>query len=120
MSGQNLNQRLEKRLYKIASEADATNPGHLDNPAGRLKYMPQDLRHIRHYDFFVRHRVFITGSHKNCSYDAVYIKEFKRDGVLTEGSAKFDRILRNALADDTFVVLENPNVQNNEQMEAAE
>jgi len=41
--------------------------------------------------------VYVTGSHKDCTYNLWLIKEFKDKGKLSEGDSKFQRLLRSAL-----------------------
>lgn len=102
----------QKKLIRFADAADTKYPGPLDNSSGCLKHMPDDLKHIRHYRVG-RHRIFLTGHHKNCHYHAWYIKEFKRDGRDTEGSKPFNETLRTVLnspANNLLTIDEDDNV----------
>lgn len=99
--GENPEQMCEKRMYRFAQEANPDQPGPYDNQAGALRHMPDDLKGIRHYRIgkASRHRIYLTGSHKNCSYSAWYIKDFKKSGREVEGGKAFNKVLRAALAD---------------------
>jgi len=102
--GKNKNKMWQRKLEHFAAEANVTNPGPLDHPAGSLKHMPEELRDIRHYRIG-DHRVFVTGAHKDCTYQAWYIKQDKKSGVLGEGTSEFQRILTNALKDAPCMML---------------
>lgn len=99
-TGENKKQKYEKRLFNWANEANTQISGYLDNHDGSLSHMPPDLRHLRHY-YLGRHRIYISGSHKNCFYLAWYIKKFKKDGRDVEGSEKFNNVLYKALNSPT-------------------
>ena len=98
--------KFRKRLVQFASAANPQNAGPMDSQEGVLRYMPDDLKHVRHYDVG-RHRYYITGTHKDCQYDCWLIKAFKKSGVLTEGSAAFNALLKKALQDINLGVM-NP------------
>ena len=60
--------------------------------------MVADLKDVRHYKFG-RHRYYLRGSHRDCSYSLIWIKQFKKAGRETEGGASFDRTLRASLSE---------------------
>jgi hypothetical protein len=67
--------------------------------------MPDDLKEIRHYDLG-RHRIYLTGAHQSCSYQAWFVKINKDDGKLVEGTKKFDNMLRKAMNTDTDLTID--------------
>ncbi len=99
--GENKKQICEKRLVMLAEEANATNAGHFDDHSGSLKGFPSDLRHIRHYRFgkASRHRIYLSGSHKQCYYSAWYVKCHKKSDVDAENDKAFQNKLSKALND---------------------
>lgn len=98
---------VERRLFQFASEANADNSGGLDNPTLVMKRMPEDLREVRKIRIG-RHRVYFTGSHRQCSYRAFYIKPNKKKGVSDEDDSKHQRKLSAALREPATRALEIP------------
>ena len=97
--GDNKSQMCEKRLAAFAAEANEKNAGPFDNPSDGLVGMPAELKHIRHYRFgkASRHRIYLSGSHKNCYYCAWCVKSFKKNDKDEENTKAFQRKLTNAL-----------------------
>lgn len=87
---------IEKRLYEYAKIANKEQPGPLDLPKNRIKYMSEDLREVRKHRIG-KHRVFYVGHHTQCSYTAFFIKKFKKSDKDQEGSTRFQNKLRRAL-----------------------
>jgi len=87
---------LEERLFKYAEEADVNKPGALDNPSCHMRRMPADLKEIRKISIG-RHRIYFTGHHSQCSYQAIYIKKFKRTGEEDDDDKVFQGKLIRAL-----------------------
>jgi hypothetical protein len=98
---------VERRLFQFASEANVENSGGLDDPTLVMKRMPEELRDVRKIRIG-RHRVYFTGSHRQCSYRAFYIKAFKKTGVSDEDDPKHQRKLGAALREPATRALETP------------
>ncbi len=110
-TGDNRDQMCEKRLVNFANDANEKNPGPFDAHSGSLKGLPSDLNHIRHYRFgkASRHRIYLSGSHKNCFYTAWYVKTFKKDDEDEEHEKAFQNKLKDALSSPGghFLVLDD-------------
>lgn len=83
---------IKKRLVQFANEANKTNPGALDDLSCHIKDMPDQLKEMRKKRIG-RHRVYYTGIHKDCRYDVMFIKPFKKSGTDDEDEKVFQQRL---------------------------
>jgi len=86
---------IEKRLIDFAKEASVENKCALDEipPLTRITGELKLARKIH----IGRHRVFYTGFHTQCSYQAFYIKKYKKTGVNDEDDKRFQKALLKAM-----------------------
>ena len=98
---------VEKRLSKMAGEANTTTSGGLDTLDTHMMRMPAELREARKKRIG-RHRVYYIGHHQQCSYRCFYIKVNKKKGVDDEDDASFQEKLKSALTDPTSRTLQDP------------
>jgi len=106
------NQRasIEKKLEGLAFGANRDEPGLLDMPDTHRKRMPGDLREVRKHRVGY-HRLYYSGRHTNCYYDACYLLIHKKGDNQAEldDDKRFQEHLINALADKIPArVLEDP------------
>src|SRR5688572_9706810 len=90
-------QSIERKLKRMALEADVDKPSLLDALDTNIKRFSGALKVIRKRSFG-RHRIYYIGLHSQCSYRAIFIKEFKKKGVDDEDSTSFQNKLITALA----------------------
>jgi len=89
-----------KRLSHFAEEASLENRGALDiSPPTRFTGDLKPVKKIR----IGRHRVYYTGSHTQCTYNAVHIKKFKKSGVDDEDDKRFQKALIKAMQGPNIV-----------------
>lgn len=97
---------IERRLFQFADDANLDRLGGLDNPGLIWKRRPQELRDVNARKLRIgRHRIYFTGSNKQCSYFAFCIKSFKKGGVDDEDDTKHQNRLINAMKDPTIRTL---------------
>jgi len=108
---QSLHEKIDiaARLAIFADEADRNTPGALENDTG-ISRLPDDLRSVRKVRIG-RHRVYFTGHHSECAYQAFLLKPNKRTGVLDEDDPVLHGLLRRAIAEPATNVLEVPRRQ---------
>lgn len=87
---------IERKLKGMAHEADVDKPSLLDAPDTNITRYSGDLKTIRKRSFG-RHRIYYIGFHTQCSYKAIFIKEFKKKGVDDEDLDSFKNKLIKAL-----------------------
>ena len=103
------NQRdfIERRLTTLASEADENTPGLLDELETHRKRLPKGIRKYS----FGRHRLYYSGTHKNCSYDACYLVLYKSSDRTSEldDTPSFQKRLKDELANKQAArILDDP------------
>jgi hypothetical protein len=91
---------IQKRLSEFAKDASVENKGALDNipPLTRFTGELKLARKIH----IGRHRVFYIGFHTQCSYQAFYIKEYKKTGVNDEDDKRFQKALLKAMQENSI------------------
>lgn len=101
--------KIERRLRQFANDADVDRQGGLDNPALIWKRRPQELKDVNARKLRIgRHRIYFTGSHKQCSYFAFCIKSFKKSGVDDEDDPQHQRRLIGAVKELGKREIKNP------------
>ncbi len=88
--------KIKKRLFQFADEADRERPGALDDLSCHMTRRPDSLKEVKKKRIG-RHRVFYTGTHRDCRYDVVYIKPFKKSGTDDDDDQDFQNRLINLL-----------------------
>ncbi len=100
---------IEKRLRQFAFEANVTQQGGLDNPAHIWKRRPQTLKDANARKVQIgRHRVYYTGTHKDCFYFAFFIKRFKKSRVDDEDESAHQNKLIRAVNESVEKIQEPP------------
>ncbi|MGH9427955.1 MAG: hypothetical protein ACRD2L_16850 [Terriglobia bacterium] len=105
---------IEKKLVAFARSASIQQAGPLDDTSCHLQGFPADLKSIRRRRIG-RHRVFYTGQHTTCAYEAIYVKAWKKKGVEDENDHAFRQHLRRAL--DRPTVGRLPNAEDDDEHE---
>ena len=93
--------KLENNLKQRCFEANVSAPGLLDHGDLLHSPFPQDLRNAGLRKVTIgRHRVYYLGSHKDCNYDAVYVKLHKKSDnwAHDDNNPAFQNRIRTALS----------------------
>ncbi|HZG52771.1 MAG TPA: hypothetical protein VEZ40_11610 [Pyrinomonadaceae bacterium] len=102
---------IEKRLSRMAGDANTTTSGGLDTLDTHMMRMPAELHDARKKRIG-RHRVYYIGHHHQCSYQCFYIKVNKKKGVDDEDDASFQEKLKSALTEPALRTLSDPTKPN--------
>lgn len=104
---------IERNMVKRAHEASVEQAGTLDAPQTHLRsgFDADLLAAGVRKEQIGRHRVFFTGTHKDCNYTAFFVKLFKRrdDDAVDDNNPTFHTVLTSALNTPNMRRIADPN-----------